>query len=584
LWSLVVSLGALAACRSQVLDPFTTNSDQQSVGPSGGRVEVSSGASVTLPAGAVTQTTMIGVATAPTGAMPTLPPTVAPVGDMVALTPHGTTFAAPVTVHIPFDRQRAAAHDLRLYTALPGGAFTAVDGARVGEGAIEADVRHFSFFVVGYEVGGQTFAERQGNKLDLLFMVDNSLSMVPLQQKLLNNFPVLTEVLRALPTGLPDLHLGVVSSDMGANGYPIPNCNNDHGVLQATPRTPGCAGPSGNFIATGPNESAPNYTGTLEDAFTCIAALGQNGCGYEQQLESVAVALGARGEVPAQNAGFLRPDALLGIVLVTNEDDCSVPPDSNLFDPSSMQLSDPLGPNASYRCNEFGHVCAGGVRPPRNPPADDSPVTLTDCHSAEDGRLNRIADYVQLLQGLKDDPSQVFVGVVAGPPTPYVVDWTPTSQIMLTSPDTVWPTIEHSCVENSGEYADPAVRLADLVGAFGGTGTAESICNDSFVSVLSPIASALVNGLAPRCLQPSAVDPTTLGLNSMCKVYESLPSGGGFRAETELPACGLVARPCYTVTPSMQCTLSNAEIGVTRDLTSPPPEGAIVVVRCGGSV
>jgi hypothetical protein len=585
-WSLVVSLGALSACRSQVLDPFTTatNVAEQPVGPSGGRVEVSSGASVNIPAGAVTATTMIGVASAPSDGMPTLSPRVAPVGSIVALTPHGASFAAPVTVHIPFDPLRGAGHDLRLYTALPGGAFTAVDGARVGTDAVEADVRHFSYFVVGYETGAQTFPERQGRKLDLLFMVDNSLSMLPLQQKLLANFPVFMQTLRALPGGLPDLHIGVVSSDMGANGYDIQQCNNDRGVLQATPRgAVACSGPTGNFISTGPNESAPNYSGTIEDTFTCIAALGQNGCGYEQQLESVAVALGARGQIPAENAGFLRPDALLGIVLLTNEDDCSVPPGSNLFSTDSRLLSDPLGPLASYRCNEFGHMCAGGVRPPRQLPAGGGPVTLTDCHSAEDGRLNRIADYAQLYQGLKDDPSQVFLAVVTGPPTPYVVEW----QSALIPNDVVWPQIEHSCMETSGEYADPAVRLADLVGLLGGTATSLPICAPSFAPALSTIGAAVTAGLGPRCLQASSVDPATLGLNSMCKVYDSVPSGGGFRAETELAACESGApagASCYTLTPNMLCADSLVEIGVARDPMSPAPEGAILVVRCGGMI
>jgi hypothetical protein len=501
---------------------------------------------------------------------------------MVALTPHGTTFAAPVSVHIPFDEAQAApgGQTLRLYTAMPGGAWTPVDGARLVSGAMEADVRHFSYFIVGYERHAQTFPERQGRKLDLLFMVDNSLSMLPLQQKLLTNFPVFTQTLRALPEGLPDLHIGVVSSDMGANGYSIPNCNDDRGVLQATPRVVGCSAPTGNFISTGPNESAPNYTGAIEDAFTCIAALGQNGCGFEQQLESVAVALGARGQAPAENAGFLRPDALLGIVLVTNEDDCSVPPGSNLFDTSSTLLSDPLGPVQSYRCNEFGHVCAGGVRPPRQPPAGGGPVALMDCHSAEDGRLNRIADYAQLFQGLKDDPSQVFLSVITGPPTPYVVEWQPS----LVQADAPWPVIQHSCTQSSGEYADPAVRLADLVGAMGANGTSLPICVDSFAPALGDIGAAVIPALGPRCVQPSFVDSITTALTPSCKVYESLPSGGGFRAETELAACGSGApagASCYTLTANDLCTDSGVEIGLTRDPMSPAPEGALLVVHCG---
>ena len=51
------------------------------------------------------------------------------------------------------------------------------------------------------------------NKVDILLMVDNSSSMTSMQQKMLAEFPVFVQTLRALPAGLPDLHLAVISSD-----------------------------------------------------------------------------------------------------------------------------------------------------------------------------------------------------------------------------------------------------------------------------------------------------------------------------------------------------------------------------------
>ena len=53
-------------------------------------------------------------------------------------------------------------------------------------------------------------------EVDILFMVDNSPSMDPKQQALAKNFPLMIQKLQALPGGLPDVHIGVVSSDMGA--------------------------------------------------------------------------------------------------------------------------------------------------------------------------------------------------------------------------------------------------------------------------------------------------------------------------------------------------------------------------------
>src|SRR5262245_40604547 len=78
------------------------------------------------------------------------------------------------------------------------------------------------------------------NELDLLFMIDNSQSMAPLQNKLLANFPVFMNVLKALPNGLPDIHVAVVSSDTGPGVYDLPGIHcayeGDQGLLQYQPR------------------------------------------------------------------------------------------------------------------------------------------------------------------------------------------------------------------------------------------------------------------------------------------------------------------------------------------------------------
>ena len=81
-------------------------------------------------------------------------------------------------------------------------------------------------------------------------------------------------------------------------------------------------------------------------------------------------------------------------MLITDEDDCSAPDDTDLFDPSQTLVTDPLGPIDSYRCNEFGHLC-DGVPPPRTMAA----MNLQNCTSNENGKLTRIADFVSLLQG-----------------------------------------------------------------------------------------------------------------------------------------------------------------------------------------
>ena len=60
------------------------------------------------------------------------------------------------------------------------------------------------------------FAQSPYAKADILFMVDDSSSMAPLQAKLAAGFSDFMTALEHLAGGTPDLHIGVVSSSMGA--------------------------------------------------------------------------------------------------------------------------------------------------------------------------------------------------------------------------------------------------------------------------------------------------------------------------------------------------------------------------------
>ena len=224
----------------------------------------------------------------------------------------------------------------------------------------------------GGNAGSFIFTQAINRNVDVVFMVDDSSSMAPLQYKLATSISAYFDVLNGLPGGLPNIHVGIVSSSMGAGRNPsIDHCpqGGDQGIFHSKPLGTTCAKASLN---AGQNfliqvNGMQNFTGDIADVFSCISSVGEGGCGFEHQLESVLRALGADGAPPPpQNANFLRPDAYLQVVLMTDEDDCSAPPDSDLFDSSSMTISDPLGPLQSYRCNEFGHLC-GGKRPPASP-------------------------------------------------------------------------------------------------------------------------------------------------------------------------------------------------------------------------
>src|SRR5690349_8944324 len=74
--------------------------------------------------------------------------------------------------------------------------------------------------------------------LDVLFMIDNSASMQISQANLVRDFPSFTSVLQALPGGQPNIHVAVVSSDMGAGDGTAKPCTatGDAGRFQTTPR------------------------------------------------------------------------------------------------------------------------------------------------------------------------------------------------------------------------------------------------------------------------------------------------------------------------------------------------------------
>src|SRR6476469_2130592 len=54
--------------------------------------------------------------------------------------------------------------------------------------------------------------------IDILFVIDDSPSMLDKQTNLKNNFPNFINVLNTIEGGLPNVHLGVVTSDLGSKG------------------------------------------------------------------------------------------------------------------------------------------------------------------------------------------------------------------------------------------------------------------------------------------------------------------------------------------------------------------------------
>ena len=103
-----------------------------------------------------------------------------------------------------------------------------------------------------------------------------------------------------------------------------------------------------------------------------------------------------------------------------------------------------------------------------------------------------VADLTAFIKSLKANPNDIFVAAIAGPPTPYRV-------VPFVNPAAggeVGPAIDHSCTTTAADtgevqYADPAVRIAQLVGNFGANGIFYPICANDFSAAMGGIGAAI---------------------------------------------------------------------------------------------
>ena len=317
-------------------------------------------------------------------------------------------------------------------------------------------------------------------KLDLLFMIDDSPSMQEEQANLARNFPRLIDALKALPAGFPDLHLGVVSSDMGAGtAILIGGCNRslgDRGVLQVRSDC-GLDPSAGRYLISQNGGTQNNFAGDISDVFACLANLGTNGCGFEHQLQAVRMALSG---FVADNAGFLRSDAHLAVVYITDEDDCSAPADSTFFENLTYN-----GQDTSLRCSLAGHVCSG-----KAPPAEVFSTPLANCSAASDGggKLIPVSTFIDEMRLLRTQ--SVSVSVIGGWPADvasanyaigYDMSTTQSSNLLGSMP----------ICESANGKAVVELRMKQFVDAFGPAGQIMSICQDDFSNAMKQIGNLI---------------------------------------------------------------------------------------------
>lgn len=409
-------------------------------------------------------------------------------------------------------------------------------------------------------------------KLDILFVVDDSLSMDEEQANLQANFTNFTNVLETIEGGLPDIHLGVVSSNVGSLGQLTAPCDGfgDNGALQVGGGA-SCNLGAAKFISDvsdGGGGRIRNYDMNmgLGPTFACVADLGVAGCGLEQHLESMKRALDGNGS----NAGFLRDDAYLAVVFLADEDDCSAyNPDFYSDDPS-------LGVLSSFRCFEYGVTCAeAGSERDLGPRTNCEPEFDSDYLTNPD-------EYVTFLKGLKENPRDVIVATIIGNPSPVAV-----GEELLAGQNDESPAIEPSCSYDPAgaapeSDADPGVRLDYFRRQFPDRNTFTTICDEDLSDGLTVIAELLKEVIGNPCIDGDLVDtnPTIDGEQYECVVKAVYNEGDSNEMSETLPPCG-GSTPCWQLVPDpMNCAGSPTELAIDIDWGGPDPADTNVKVRC----
>ena len=348
-------------------------------------------------------------------------------------------------------------------------------------------------------------------QLDLLFLVDSSSGPEKAQENLRANLPRLLDVLKNVEGRLPDLHAAVITSDLGIGSDQIPGCNStggnrgefQFGVGQGAV---GCTetglAAGATFVrTTGGADPVSNFTGDVTQVLQCLLPVGTSGCGFEQPLASLVRALGADGApAPGLNQQFLRDDAVLAIVMLTDEDDCSAR-DVGFYDvTTNTDLTSLLGPPGNFRCNEFGHLC-NGMAPNRFAPHGlvTDVEDYVNCVSNDLGRLKSVAGFAAQIEALKTDPARVVVASIQGPPAPYRVRW----KMPAVTGDGPWPMITSSCTATDGGFADPSVRLHEFATRFGESGLEFSVCDVNFGPALETIGHKIAETMGLAFIPPT---------------------------------------------------------------------------------
>ena len=248
-------------------------------------------------------------------------------------------------------------------------------GSAGGEGGAENPASGGEAGEIGAGGGPPVFTT--ASKLDLLFVVDNSISMADKQELLAASIPALVErLVKPWCTGVgdpvppnedgscpvntvheygavEDLHVGVITSSLGSQGgqvcaSSVTGDDKAHLVGDPAIRTGVTSWNDSGFLKWDPTGVAnpPGESDSAlfaEDLAAMVVAAGETGCGYEAPLEamyrflvdpepplsvsvvnSVTTPSGIDDALLSQRAAFIRPDSAVMAIVISDENDCSI--------------------------------------------------------------------------------------------------------------------------------------------------------------------------------------------------------------------------------------------------------------------
>lgn len=320
-------------------------------------------------------------------------------------------------------------------------------------------------------------------RLDLLFVVDNSNSMAEEQANLAAQIPELIEAIIlgdsdgdgiADQPPVRDIHIGVVSSDMGVGGNRLPSCGEGLGDDGRLLLPEDCRG-----------DESPDFLGFMDlsdtEGASCAVQQGIGGCGFEQHFEATLKALTPStstvrfaaaspddrlGQADRANVGFLRDDAALAVIVLADEDDCSA------ADPSIFSLDD------------SAH--------------DDVPINV---RCGIEGVLYDVERYVSGLTADRNPERLAFVAIVGAPADLASADY----ETVLADPrmvnrvDEVRNTFVPSCETVGRGQATPPIRFVSLLQSLEESGAQTGLISICEEFDIKPAIGTIGSALATAC-------------------------------------------------------------------------------------